>query len=87
MKKRNQKQQSNVTTQPAERPREMRFRNRLTGTRLEIPAGQPDIEGLRSVTREWLVPRLVEKFLRTHGIEFRHSKNSSAQLPKTRSQH
>jgi hypothetical protein len=31
------------------------------------------MEALRSVTREWLVPRLVEKFLRIHGFELRHS--------------
>ena len=30
------------------------------------------MEALRSVTREWLVPRLVEKFLRIQGFELRH---------------
>jgi hypothetical protein len=40
-------------------------------TRLEIPAGEPDLEALRSVTREWLVPLLVEKFLREQGIRLR----------------
>lgn len=39
--------------------------------RLDFPGGDPDLEGLRSVTREWLVPRLVEKFLLTHGVELR----------------
>jgi hypothetical protein len=39
--------------------------------RLELPAGDPDIEGLRAVTREWLVPAIVEKFLREHGIQLR----------------
>src|SRR6185437_15890398 len=43
------------------------------GGRLQLPPGKPDIEALRSVTREWLVPRLVEKFLRLHGFELRHS--------------
>jgi len=33
-------------------------------TRLEIAAGEPDLEALRSVTREWLVPLLVD-FART----------------------
>ena len=42
------------------------------GARLQLPAGEPDLEALRSVTREWLVPRLVEKFLRTHGVELKH---------------
>ena len=37
--------------------------------RLELPAGEPDLQGLRAVTREWLVPALVEKFLREHGIQ------------------
>ncbi len=40
-------------------------------TRLELPTGTPDIDGLRSIAKEWLVPRLVEKFLLTHGIELR----------------
>ena len=40
-------------------------------TRLELPAGEPDLDGLRAVTREWLVPALVEKFLREHGIQLR----------------
>lgn len=42
------------------------------GGRLRLPPGKPDIEALRSITREWLVPRLVEKFLRLHGFELRH---------------
>jgi hypothetical protein len=50
------------------------------GARLEIPAGQPDPEALRSVTREWLVPRLVEKFLRVHGVELKHSRKLANRL-------
>ena len=50
------------------------------GARLEIPAGQPDLEALRSVTREWLVPRLVEKFLRVHGVELKHSRKLANRL-------
>lgn len=46
---------------------------RPSGGRLQFPLGPPDIEALRSVTREWLVPRLVEKFLRIHGVELKHS--------------
>ena len=42
------------------------------GLRLQLPPGKPDIEALRSVTREWLVPRLVEKFLNVHGVELKH---------------
>jgi hypothetical protein len=34
------------------------------GTRLDLPVGEPDLEALDSVTREWLVPCLVERFLR-----------------------
>ena len=48
--------------------------------RLGFPSGDPDLEGLRSVTREWLVPRLVEKFLRTHGVELRASGTSMQTL-------
>ncbi|MFZ0885019.1 MAG: hypothetical protein WAN14_16580 [Candidatus Acidiferrales bacterium] len=40
-------------------------------TRLVLPDGEPNLEALRSVTREWLVPLLVEKFLREQGIELR----------------
>jgi hypothetical protein len=42
--------------------------------RLEIPAGEPDLSALRSAMREWLVPRLVEDFLRERGIELKHSR-------------
>lgn len=45
--------------------------------RLEIPAGEPDLEALRSVTREWIVPLLVEKFLREQGVELRARPNAS----------
>jgi hypothetical protein len=42
-----------------------------------IALGANDIgQPLRSVTREWLVPRLVEKFLRSHGVELRCSQTS-----------
>lgn len=44
------------------RPREVK---------LEFPAREPDFDALRSVTREWLVPLLVEKFLRQQGIALR----------------
>ena len=40
-------------------------------TRLALPNGEPNLEALRSVTREWLVPLLVERFLREQGIESR----------------
>jgi hypothetical protein len=40
---------------------------RCAETKLEFPAGEPDLDALRSVTREWLVPLLVEKFLREQG--------------------
>jgi len=39
--------------------------------KLALPAGEPDLEALRSVTREWLVPLLVDKFLREQGIDSR----------------
>ena len=50
---------------------------------LRLPRGEADIEALRSVTREWLVPRLVEKFLRVHGFELKHTRkfaNTANQL-------
>jgi hypothetical protein len=48
-------------------------RSEPAGIRLQLPPGEADIEQLRSITREWLVPRLVEKFLRVHGVELKHS--------------
>jgi hypothetical protein len=49
---------------------------RRAETKLRLPVGQPDLEALRSVTREWLVPLLVEKFLREQGIELRARPNA-----------
>ena len=48
--------------------------------RLRLPPGKPDIDALRSVTREWLVPRLVEKFLRVHGVELKHMRQRANRL-------
>ena len=45
-------------------------------TKVQLPTGEPDLEALRSVTREWLVPLLVEKFLREQGIELRARPNA-----------
>ena len=50
------------------------------GIRLGLPPGKPDRDALRSATREWLVPLLVEKFLRLHGVELRHSSQQVYQL-------
>jgi hypothetical protein len=46
-------------------------------TKLVLPDGEPNLEALRSVTREWLVPLLVEKFLREQGIELRTSRQAN----------
>ena len=70
-KRKDVKQASNVFPESAEQQVEMRRPNRRQETRLELPVGKPDLEALRSVTREWLVPLLVEKFLREQGIELR----------------
>jgi hypothetical protein len=53
------------------------------GARLQFPPGEADIEDLRSVTREWLVPRLVEKFLRVHGVDLKHSRQHANRLPSS----
>ena len=55
-------------------PDEVARPGRRDAARLEIPSGELDLEGLRSVTREWLVPVLVEKFLSEHGIEPRRGR-------------
>jgi hypothetical protein len=51
-------------------------------TKLVLPDGESNLEALRSVTRDWLVPLLVEKFLREQGIELRARPN--AEPGKTR---
>jgi hypothetical protein len=62
---------TNVSQESDERPLGLRRPGPRQGTRLEFPAGEPDLEALRSATREWLVPLLVERFLREQGIELR----------------
>ena len=52
-------------------PVDARPRDRSAETKLEFPTGEPDLDALRSATREWLVPLLVEKFLREQGVELR----------------
>jgi hypothetical protein len=42
--------------------------------RIEIPCGEPDVSALRSIMRDWLIPRLVEDFLRERGIELKYSR-------------
>jgi len=51
-------------------------------TKLVLPDGEPNLDALRSVTHDWLVPLLVEKFLREQGIELRARPNAG--LGKTR---
>jgi hypothetical protein len=46
-------------------------------TKLVLPHGKPNLEALRSVTRDWLVPLLVEKILREQGIELRSSRQAA----------
>jgi hypothetical protein len=63
-------------------PFEQSGANAITGQaqiRLELPAGEPDLEGLRAVTREWLVPALVGKFLREHGIQPRSQRRGDSE--------
>lgn len=48
---------------------------------LAIPAGERDLAALRAVTREWLVPRLVEEFLRDRGIAVRAHRNPRLEKP------
>ncbi len=46
-------------------------------TKLALPDGEPNLDALRSVTREWLVPLLVEKFLLEQGIELRKRRKAA----------
>jgi hypothetical protein len=71
--------QSNGTQSPRLRPGSSNRDDSVpasskVGGCLRLPRGEADIEALRSVTREWLVPRLVEKFLRVHGVELKHTR-------------
>ena len=54
----------------------VQFSKQRAEAELIIPAGKRDLEALRSVTRDWLVPRLVEEFLRERGIEPRSRANA-----------
>ena len=63
--------QNNLGNGVRAEPLEANSRERRGETKLEFPNAQPDLDALRSVTREWLVPLLVEKFLRDQGIASR----------------
>jgi hypothetical protein len=70
----------------AERTMPANIKHRLD-TRLEIFAGEPDLEALRLVACEWLVPVLVEKFLHEQGIELCERSNTELKkisIPRTR---
>jgi len=62
-------------------PEQRRQGKRQPEARIQIPTSEPDLVALRSVMREWLVPRLVEDFLRARGIELKHS-HVYASVPK-----
>jgi len=64
-----QNQRENGRVRRTDGPTETVAAQRETG--LVLPDGEPNLEALRSVTRGWLVPLLVEKFLREQGIELR----------------
>lgn len=72
---------SPVTSGPVRSKRQVLSASQPAGTRLRLPTGEADIQQLRSVTREWLVPRLVERFLRVHGIELKHTRQCANRLP------
>ena len=77
-------EQDNLDNDVSIAPMEARFPSRSAETKLEFPTGPPDLEALRSVTREWLVPVLVEKFLSEHGIGSHiRPENTSCQLVDT----
>lgn len=45
------------------------------GDILAIPAGRPDVQALDAVCREWLVPQLIDKFLRERNVVLQHRKD------------
>ena len=72
---------SPVTSEPVGPKRKLLGASQPAGTRLQLPPGEADIQQLRTITREWLVPRLVEKFLRVHGVELKHMRQGANRLP------
>lgn len=68
-------EQGNLDKGESPAPVKIHLPGRRTETNLEFPTGQPDLDALRSVTREWLVPVLVEKFLRGQGVGLRARPN------------
>jgi hypothetical protein len=54
-------------------------RENTRDTKMELPTGESDISKLRSVTREWLVPRLVEDFLSEQGVELNHVRKAGTE--------
>jgi hypothetical protein len=76
-KKKKKKKTIKLPHESDECPLEIRRPSRRNRTRLELPVGKTDLEALRSVTREWLAPLLVERFLRKQGIDLRACQNPS----------
>lgn len=50
-------------------------RRRTREVQLVIPAGQADRESLLAAVREWLVPVMVQQFLKERGIETQKRSN------------
>jgi hypothetical protein len=74
--KHSQPEQGNSDKGASQAAVEAHFPGRRAETKLEFPTGQPDLDALRSVTREWLVPLLVERFLREQGVRLRPRPNA-----------
>ncbi len=75
-KRKNSKKASKTKRDVAEARSGRRAASWRMETRLAVPAGEPNLEALGSVTREWLVPLLVEEFLREQGVELRARSNA-----------
>ena len=74
----------NLDNDASTAPVEASFPGRRAETKLEFPTGQPDLEALRSITREWLVPVLVERFLHEQSISSRvRPENTACQFIDT----
>jgi hypothetical protein len=71
-------EQSTLANDGSATPAEPRPSGRYAATKLEFPTGKPDLDALRSATREWLVPLLVEKFLREQGVELKTHRQTAS---------
>ena len=76
--KKTEKKRSRGARRAGQGPTTVDRSGRTKDTLIVISAAKPNLAGLRSVAREWLVPRLVEAFLREQGVVLSARRRSSS---------